>query len=475
MSMRKRIFLIHMLMLIGGMAILFAVIFGSVRQGIRGYMDSGEWISNVEDDAKAVLEKLEKTDGDWEVLAGELKNDHCALVVYEGDQNIYPADSADPPQDRNMIDRLRSDKRGIHTAFGNTYVDADVTVDGHTYYVAALFDHQDMMRESEHMEQRFSGLLWKLFLLILLLILMGWAFSRYLVNRMMEPLDLLMDGLKRTAAGDLEHPVDYHGDAELESVCLAFNQMQETIRTQKAERQQYEQSRTDMITSISHDLRTPLTSVKGYIKAVLDGVPKTPEMTGEYLKIAYDATGDMDRLLQKLFLFSKVETGQMPLHLEKADLETYLLAFAEEHRLSYEARGMQIKMELTPGIPAGYYDLLQLERVLVNLLENSLRYAKHTPLVVTIRLGKCGSQQVISVSDNGVGVPPEKLPHIFERFYRCDEARSREGSGIGLYIVKYIVEAHGGQVQAVNDNGLTIRMSFPERTKQDEENTDRRG
>ena len=167
MSMRKRIFLIHMLMLIGGMAILFAVIFGSVRQGIRGYMDSGEWISNVEDDAKAVLEKLEKTDGDWEVLAGELKNDHCALVVYEGDQNIYPADPADPPQDRNMIDRLRSDKRGIHTAFGNTYVDADVTVDGHTYYVAALFDHQDMMRESEHMEQRFSGLLWKLFLLIL--------------------------------------------------------------------------------------------------------------------------------------------------------------------------------------------------------------------------------------------------------------------------------------------------------------------
>ena len=293
-------------MLIGGMAILFAVIFGSVRQGIRGYMDSGEWISNVEDDAKAVLEKLEKTDGDWEVLAGELKNDHCALVVYEGDRNIYPADPADPPQDRNMIDRLRSDKRGIHTAFGNTYVDADVAVDGHTYYVAALFDHQDMMRESEHMEQRFSGLLWKLFLLILLLILMGWAFSRYLVNRMMEPLDLLMDGLKRTAAGDLEHPVDYHGDAELESVCLAFNQMQETIRTQKAERQQYEQSRTDMITSISHDLRTPLTSVKGYIKAVLDGVPKTQEMIGEYLKIAYDATGDMDRLLQKLFLFSKV-------------------------------------------------------------------------------------------------------------------------------------------------------------------------
>lgn len=92
-----------------------------------------------------------------------------------------------------------------------------------------------------------------------------------------------------------------------------------------------------------------------------------------------------------------------------------------------------------------------------------------------IRLEKCGSQQIISVSDNGVGVPPEKLSHVFERFYRCDEARSREGSGIGLYIVKYIVEAHGGQVQAVNDNGLTIRMSFPERTKQDEENTDRRG
>lgn len=165
----------------------------------------------------------------------------------------------------------------------------------------------------------------------------------------------------------------------------------------------------------------------------------------------------------------------MPLHFEKTDLETYLQDFVADHRLSYEARGMQIRLELAHGIPAGYYDLLQLERVLANLLENSLCYAKHTPLVVTIRLEKCGSQQIISVSDNGVGVPPEKLSHVFERFYRCDEARSREGSGIGLYIVKYIVEAHGGQVQAVNDNGLTIRMSFPERTKQDEENTDRRG
>lgn len=110
MSMRKRIFLIHMLMLIGGMAILFAVIFGSVRQGIRGYMDSGEWISNVEDDARAVLEKLEKTDGYWEVLAGELKNDHCALVVYEGDRNIYPADPAQC-RSRSVQERSEPEKR----------------------------------------------------------------------------------------------------------------------------------------------------------------------------------------------------------------------------------------------------------------------------------------------------------------------------------------------------------------------------
>lgn len=475
MSMRKRIFLIHMLMLIGGMAILFAVIFGSVRYGMRGYMDSGEWISNVEDDAKAVLEKLKAADGNWDVLANELKKDHCALIVCEGERNIYPTDQPILPEDRNMLERLRHDQRGVHTAFGNTYVDADVTLDGHTYYVAALFDHQGMMRESEHMEQRFSGPLLKLFFLILTLILMGWLFSKYLVNRMMEPLDLLMDGLKRTAAGDLEHPVIYHGDAELESVCLAFNQMQETIRRQKMERQQYEQSRTDMVTSISHDLRTPLTSIKGYIKAVLDGVPKTPEITEKYLRIAYDSTDDMDRLLQKLFLFSKMETGQMPLHLKKADLETYIRQFVKEHQKPYEERGMQICLELAPGIPEGCYDLLQLERVFVNLLENSLRYAKQTPLVVTIRLEKKDSEQIISVSDNGVGVPPEKLPHIFERFYRCDEARGEEGSGIGLYIVKYIVEAHGGNVEAENDGGLKITMHFPERTKQDEEDTDCRG
>lgn len=473
MSMRKRIFLIHMLMLVGGMTILFAVIFGSVRSGMRGYMDSGEWISNVEDNAKIVLEKLKATDGNWDALAGELKKDHCALIVYEGERNIYPADQPILPEDRNILDRLRHDQRGVHTAFGNTYVDADVVLDGHTYYVAALFDHQGMMRESEHMEQRFSGLLLKLFFLILVLIFMGWLFSRYLVNRMMEPLDLLMDGLKRTAAGDLEQPVIYHGDAQLESVCLAFNQMQETIRRQQAERQQYEQSRTDMVTSISHDLRTPLTSIKGYIKAVLDGVPKTPEITENYLRIAYDSTDDMDRLLQKLFLFSKMETGQMPLHLKKADLETYIRRFVSEHQKQYEERGMQIALELAPGIPEGCYDLLQLERIFVNLFENSLRYANHTPLVVTIRLEKKDTEQIISVSDNGVGVPPEKLPHIFERFYRCDEARGEEGSGIGLYIVKYIVEAHGGYAAAENDGGLKIIMHFPERTKQDEKDTDR--
>lgn len=471
MSMRKRIFWIHMMMMAGGLFLVFIMITGFIRSGMRGYMDSGEWISNVEDDARTVQEKIEETDGDWDMLARKLMADRCALIVYEGNKQIYPRNEESHGEDRDMLERLRQGQRGIHTAFGNTYVDADVTIEGKQYYIAALFDRQEMMKKSKHMENQFSVFLIRVFIWILILIFMGWFFSRYLVNRMMEPLELVMDGLKRMAAGKLEQPVVYHGDAELELLCQAFNQVQEKIKQQNLEREQYEKNRTDMVTSISHDLRTPLTSMKGYIKAVLDGVAKTPETEREYLQIAYDSTEDMDRLLQKLFLFSKIETGQMPFDFVEEDLGKYICRFVENYKKQYAERGAEISTEIMPGIYKGNYDLFQMERVLINLLENSLNYAGSTPLCVTIKLMESANEEVVCFADNGNGVPSEKIEHIFERFYRCDEARGTKGSGVGLYIVKYIIEAHGGYVEARNHDGLEIWMHFPKGADKNEENT----
>ncbi len=303
------------------------------------------------------------------------------------------------------------------------------------------------------------------------LLLISQIFTKRLIKHIIIPLDVLSDGVKRMKEENFSEKVKYNGDIEFEEVCDAFNLMQEHIIEVNAEKEAYERARIDMVSGISHDLRTPLTAIRGTIKGLQDGVAQTPELKAKFLDTAYRRTLDMDQLLEKLFYFSKLETGNMPLFFERIEWKEYLENFCKKHDVILEKNVLNLKLE---DVQQGIYsniDREQMNRILDNLLENSKKYAEIETVNVIIRTYLKESYFVLEVSDNGYGVAKDKLNHIFEQFYRGDESRSKkEGNGLGLYIVKYLVEAMGGSVTAENRDGLTVQLSLPIIEKEDESN-----
>lgn len=297
---------------------------------------------------------------------------------------------------------------------------------------------------------------------IAVLLLLAAFFTRRMNRVVLEPVELLVDGAKRIQDGNMEEEIDYQGEAEFERVCQSFNDMQRTILENQKQREKNEKARTDMVTGISHDLRTPLTSIQGYIKGVLDGVADTKERQGKYLKTAYDSTREMNVLLQKLFEFSRIESGQMPFHMVRADLAEFTSVYIAQKEEMADPENVTFSLKVgQEAMPEINMDVEQIPRIFDNLLENSMKYAGTRPVEIEISVFATETEVVLEWNDHGNGVPEDKLPHIFERFYRCDEARKEKGSGVGLYVVNYIMEQHHGRVGAENDGGLKIRLLFP--------------
>ena len=299
-------------------------------------------------------------------------------------------------------------------------------------------------------------------LCIAVLVIMSQIFTGNLVKHTMEPLDELAAGAKRIRENDLTEDINYSGDIEFENVCDTFNKMQKHILREQEKNRKYEKARTDMIAGISHDLRTPLTAIRGTIKGLMDGIASTPEKQDRFLETAYRRTGEMDLLLNQLFYLSKIETGNMPITLRKIEISSFIKNYVQAKQGLMET-GKEELVEETKEITAEVaVDPEQLQRIFDNLLENSRKYGEKVPLKMKIGLRKTPGGILIRFSDNGVGVPENKLPHVFDEFYRVDESRNKkEGNGLGLYIVKYLIEAMGGTVWAENEDGFVVSMELP--------------
>ena len=299
-------------------------------------------------------------------------------------------------------------------------------------------------------------------LCIAVLVIMSQIFTGNLVKHTMEPLDELAAGAKRIRENDLTEDINYSGDIEFENVCDTFNKMQKHILREQEKNRKYEKARTDMIAGISHDLRTPLTAIRGTIKGLMDGIASTPEKQDRFLETAYRRTGEMDLLLNQLFYLSKIETGNMPITLRKIEISSFIKNYVQAKQGLMET-GKEELVEETKEITAEVaVDPEQLQRIFDNLLENSRKYGEKVPLKMKIGLRKTPGGILIRFSDNGVGVPENKLPYVFDEFYRVDESRNKkEGNGLGLYIVKYLIEAMGGTVWAENEDGFVVSMELP--------------
>ena len=285
-----------------------------------------------------------------------------------------------------------------------------------------------------------------------------------LVKLILRPIQALTDAARRVEAGDYTRPVGYGGQDEFTAVCAAFDRMQRRLLEEREKNAVYERARADLVSGLSHDLRTPLTSVQGCLKGLRDGVASTPEKRAQYLEIAYHKACDMEVLLQRLFHFSRLETGALPLSPVCTDLGEFVKRFVRDTEAELAQRGGRFVLRGTPAPHPVRMDAGQMRRVLTNLTDNALRYAGARPLVLTLTVWRDRDMEKLRFADNGRGVPEGELPHLFEQFWRGDQARrdsAREGSGLGLYIVKYILEAHGGGISARVDGGLVFELALP--------------
>lgn len=326
--------------------------------------------------------------------------------------------------------------------------------------MAATADMGDLLKEwTVHQQSFYILLLIDILVCVGVWIAVSLFFTGKLASQIMKPLNALEQGAQRIRDNDLTQDITYHGEEEFEDICHAFNQMQAHILAEREKNQAYETSRTEMIAGISHDLRTPLTAIRGSIKGILDGVVRG-EQQNKFLQMAYRRTEEMNKLLTQLFELSKLETGNMPLHLQKTNLFAWMSTYIEEKR----EQGESVKWvkKLAQGTGSVLIDQEQMHRVFDNLLENSRKYAEVQPIQISISGKETEQEVLLRFADNGQGVPEEKLASIFEEFYRTDASRKKkEGNGLGLYIVKNLIESMGGQVWAKNEAGLAIYIRLP--------------
>lgn len=306
-------------------------------------------------------------------------------------------------------------------------------------------------------------------LCILAVALVGWIFTKKLEQRIMEPLAKLSSGAERVREGRLTEKIEYEGEVEFEEVCGTFNAMQAAIAQERLKNERYEKGRSDMIAGISHDIRTPLTAVQGSLQAILDGVAETPEMREKFLQTAVRRTGEMDELLGQLLLVSRIERGKMQIQKQKIPILSFVSKYVAQKQEEFPEIMWNWKKQENELLICA--DEEPLVRIFDNLVENSRKYAEVKKLQMTFDV-KAGENDIeIFVKDNGQGISQEKLPFVFEEFYRGDDARSgAKGSGLGLYIVKSLVEAMGGSVRADNADGFRVCITLP---RAEEENNGR--
>ena len=480
MSLKKRMFRANMTILFAALFSLMVIILAVLALfedslETQLYSISGTQIEEHAQEAAQIVERLaeDNKNGSAESLVEEiqpevLRWDYRTAVISGG--KTAAGDSGEPMHDiAEFFGEIadKSGQTGIYS-FGKATVIGKYLAEGDAYLVAVHFPEEHWIASS--LNRSFYVFLLTAFLAgigaIIILMFLASFVTRRMNRIVMEPVELLVAGAERIKNRNLNEKIIYHGETDFEHVCETFNDMQQTILDDQEQRAKTERARTDMVTGISHDLRTPLTSIQGYIKGVLDGVADTDEKKRMYLKTAYESTEEMNVLLTKLFEFSRIESGQMPFRMVNVDLGEYTAAYTAQKETAADPEALKIRLHMEkPYFTEISLDVEQMRRVFDNLLENSMKYAGVTPVQIDVSIAETEDEVILTWKDNGKGVPQEKLGRIFERFYRCDEARQEKGSGVGLYVVKYIMERHRGSVQAENENGLKLSLHFPKRTE----------
>ncbi|WP_018756350.1 sensor histidine kinase [Paenibacillus terrigena] len=300
-------------------------------------------------------------------------------------------------------------------------------------------------------------------ILVGVLVIANILLYRWLTRSVIKPLHLLRDSAERIKDGNLQFELNLHSKDEMGQLSGAFESMRQRLQESVQLQLQYEENRKELISNISHDLRTPITNIKGYIEGIRDGVADTPEKMEKYVNIIYAKAVDMDKLVDELFLYSKLDLNQVPFTFEPVNIVRFLDDCIEELRYDLEDQGVGITWnQHEAGEVLVIADLEKLKRTVLNIIGNSLKYMDKPQKEIRVSLMPTADTVTVEITDNGRGIPQDALPHIFERFYRAESSRNSAtgGSGLGLAIASQIIEGHGGSIWAASQEGEGTSIFF---------------
>lgn len=302
-------------------------------------------------------------------------------------------------------------------------------------------------------------------MMVLIMVLLSGIVAVMVYRQFVNPLVKLKEAAERMGAGNLDDTVEVVGGNrkdEIGELCDSFENMRQRMSEFVKEKMTYEEENRQLISNISHDLRTPITTIKGYVEGLMDGVADTPERQERYLKMIYSKANEMDSLINELSLYTNINNNAIPYEFHRVSVKDYFNDCMEEVHATLMSKNMTLTYRnYCDDDVLVIVDPDQLKRVVNNIVTNSIKYTDKEYGQVDISIYDNDAEVKIAISDNGRGIDTESLPHIFDRMYRADSARqSRGGSGLGLAICKKIVEEHGGNIYATSQLGKGTTIVF---------------
>ena len=298
---------------------------------------------------------------------------------------------------------------------------------------------------------------------ILVLVFTSILLTHGIQRGIFTPINQLNTAMQNIAEGNLEYMLTTEEKGEIGELYRNYEDMRLRLKESLDEKFEHEKKNRELISNISHDLKTPITAVKGYVEGIMDGVADTPEKMDKYIKTIYNKANDMDRLINELTTYSGIDNNRIPYNFHRINVAEYFGDCVEEVGLDLESKNIQLNYEdLVEPSRQIIADPEQLKRVISNIISNSIKYLDKERGIIDIRILDEVDSIRVEIEDNGKGIAAKDLPNIFERFYRTDASRnsSQGGSGIGLSIVKKIIEDHGGYIWATSKENEGTCMHF---------------